>query len=308
MFPKHEPVAREPENLRGGAVMQVGEVWAYRERVSDPTSPLIPAEIVQLGPPKTQKARVRWQGGEYPGLDEWVTKRRLVVPWDQADAWLRDERLFALAREASMDADPIEHRAAWEILYVHPIPDGILLESYDAKYGSTVEVADLAVVCNDLQLDMQEMLDQRLAFVDMRGHYIAPWAVARRLALRVAERHTEHVLARVAKEEKQLQESAVHGEYFRLSRRDPELYIPPERCAERLREDQPVFGKVREWCGRTAVKRFDELAELRAEVVRLRDLIEDAVRRLREAGHPHIAKRLLNEMNRPHTNVDDFQA
>lgn len=66
--------------------MQVGDVWAYRERVSDPSSPLIPAAILQFGPPKHQKARVRWQGGAYPGPDEWVTKRRLLVRWEQAEA------------------------------------------------------------------------------------------------------------------------------------------------------------------------------------------------------------------------------
>jgi hypothetical protein len=141
----------------------------------------------------------------------------------------------------------------------------------------------------------------------MQSRYIGPWAVAKRLALRLTERYTEQVLAHVAKEEAELQEGAIHGRYFRLSRRDPKLYISPERSAERLREEQPVFDKVREWCGGAAVKRFDELAELRAEVVRLRDLTELAAKRLREAGHPHIAKRLLNEMKRLDTNVEDFQ-
>ena len=40
-------------------MMELGETWAYRERISDPNSPLIPAEIIQLGPPKLHKVRVR---------------------------------------------------------------------------------------------------------------------------------------------------------------------------------------------------------------------------------------------------------
>jgi hypothetical protein len=91
--------------------MQIGEVWAYRERISDPDCPLIPAEILQFGPRKSQKTKVRWQGGDYPGLDEWVTNRRLLVLWREAEAWLRDERLYGLACKASETADPPEHEA-----------------------------------------------------------------------------------------------------------------------------------------------------------------------------------------------------
>src|SRR3990172_7966208 len=120
--------------------MQIGDVWAYRERISDMSCPLIPAEIVQFGPPKSHKVRVRWQGGDYPGLDAWVPKVRLPVPWADAEAWLRDERLYDAACTASSGAvDTIEHKAALVAVVVHPMPDGILID-YGRSGGAIVEV------------------------------------------------------------------------------------------------------------------------------------------------------------------------
>lgn len=192
----------------------------------------------------------------------------------------------------------MEHRAVGEVLDVFPVPNGILLEGFEAREGSTVEVADLEAVCRELDLDRPALLGEPFAFVDRLGRYIAPWPVARRLALRVAERYTDLVLARIAEEEQQAQDRVVHGYTIRWSRSEPEHYVPPERCVDDLRQMEPVFAAVRRWCGATAVGRFDELAGLRDEVVRLRGLVEKAAAEFGERGHVRIAKHLLNELNR----------
>lgn len=276
--------------------MELGEVWAYRERISDPNCPLIAAEIVQFGPPKSHKARVRWLGGEYPGLDAWVPKVRLPVPWSEAEAWLRDERLHNAACAASSDAlDTIEHKAALMAVLVHPMPDGILID-YGRSGGAIVEVSDLSAVAKDLEFDADELLEEPLAFIDRHGTYIAPWPVARRIAIRVAERYVDLVLGHVAKEEAEGRDQAVHGHYFDLSRKET-IFIPPEKCAEWLREKEPVFAQVREWCGAPAVKAFDELKALREENARLRTLIGDEVRRLEGQGEQHEARRLQKRLD-----------
>ena len=47
--------------------------------------------------------KVRRLDGEYEGLEEWVPKVRLVVPWDEQEALLEDERRMFAALEASGD-------------------------------------------------------------------------------------------------------------------------------------------------------------------------------------------------------------
>ena len=92
-------------------------------------------------------------------------------------------------------------------------------------------------------------------------------------------------------------EKAVHGDFFDYGSWSG--YVPAERCAEYLREREPVFAQVREWCGQPAVERFDEVGALRAEVRRLRELVIRAAERLEAAGHSQLAKRLRNEAERP---------
>ena len=46
-----------------------GDIWGYRERTSVLGSPLLPAEILQLGPARSNKVRVRHLDGELSGLD-----------------------------------------------------------------------------------------------------------------------------------------------------------------------------------------------------------------------------------------------
>jgi hypothetical protein len=84
-------------------MMEEGRTFAHRERTHTPGDPARPVELVKDGPPHSQKAKVRWLDGEYEGLEEWVPKVRLVVPWDEKEALLEDERRMFAALEASGD-------------------------------------------------------------------------------------------------------------------------------------------------------------------------------------------------------------
>ena len=104
--------------------MEIGETWGYRERANDSACPIIPAEILQFGPPRSQKVRVAMRGGEYAGLDMWVPKVRLRVLWAESGAWLRDERLMEAALAESADAwGTLEYEAAMLTLAACPIED-----------------------------------------------------------------------------------------------------------------------------------------------------------------------------------------
>lgn len=71
---------------------QPGEHWGYRIK-TDLAEPLQEVEVLQFGPKVAgQRVHIRYLDGEYPGLDEWVPLRRLVVLWDEAAALMADER------------------------------------------------------------------------------------------------------------------------------------------------------------------------------------------------------------------------
>ena len=282
--------------------MQVGETWAYRERSSDPNCPFVEAEIVQFGPAGSQKVRVRWHGGEYPGLEEWVTRGRLCVEWEHAKAWLRDERLLEVVRVASLDElDSVEHEAAQLVLSVHPIPDGIL-PGYGRVDGANVEVRPWPSALADLDVDVDELLAAPDAFVDRHGVYHAPWPVTLQLAHAVIAKYADRVLAEVAKDEGELQDRATRGWSFDTGRGKDQrsVWIPPELCVEELEKRRPMFGLVRSWCGVEASEQFDrnvglaaEVARLRglaAEVARLRGLVEEAARRFEAADMKYDAR------------------
>ena len=65
-----------------------------------------------------------------------------------------------------------------------------------------------------------------------------------------------------------------------------------------LQKAVPVFALVRGWCGREALGWFDEAGALREEIDRLRALVEDTARWLRDSGHPVKAALLSKELGR----------
>lgn len=60
--------------------MKTGEAWAYREKPRDVSWPILKVEVLQLGPARVQKVRVRFLDGEYSGLDMWVSIARVIEP------------------------------------------------------------------------------------------------------------------------------------------------------------------------------------------------------------------------------------
>jgi hypothetical protein len=55
----------------------VGEKWAYREKPYTVGNTLVPVEVLRLGPPRSNKVRVRFLEGEENGLEIWVPIIRL---------------------------------------------------------------------------------------------------------------------------------------------------------------------------------------------------------------------------------------
>ena len=65
----------------------IGRSFAYRERAKALGEPVQPVEVVKEGPSRFQKVRIRYLDGELEGLEEWVPKLRLLVPWEDSKAF-----------------------------------------------------------------------------------------------------------------------------------------------------------------------------------------------------------------------------
>lgn len=268
--------------------MDVGELWAYRERINDLGCPVTKAEVLKPGPRASNKTRVRLHEGEYAGLDLWVPTIRLRVPWDEKDAWLRDEHAFAAACE-DWDGDEasVEFEATRLIVWAYPRPDGIIL---NWPWRGVLRIAEPEAVARDLGTDVISLLREPRSFLCRHGYYHAPYGSIERLVPFMVRNFRDAVLTKLVAEEAELQHEAVYGRTY--GEGWSEIRVPAEEGAKRLRERQPVFDLVRDLCGAEGVQRFDELAALRVEVERLRVLVLDAASRFKEFGHPLIASKL----------------
>src|SRR5690348_11402244 len=127
--------------------MQIGERWAYREPPQTPGKAAIPVDVLQLGPPRRQVARVRFLAGAYPGLDQWVAKKRLLAPWAEIEAFLKDEVRFAAVCAASVDVvDPTAEHAAAIVFGCYPVPNAIVTGCTRTDCG-VLTIDDLDAAC-----------------------------------------------------------------------------------------------------------------------------------------------------------------
>jgi hypothetical protein len=71
------------------ASLTVGKLYAFREK-RQPGVPFLKVKLLaKVG--RGGKVQVRFEDGPFPGLEEYVHTRQLVVPWGERQAFLKDE-------------------------------------------------------------------------------------------------------------------------------------------------------------------------------------------------------------------------
>lgn len=272
-------------------------MWAYRERPQSADCPFEQVEFLQMAA-KGSKCLVRFV--DRNGREDWVPQRRLIVGWDDHEAWLVCERRMVAAVEVSAHA------------YETPQFDAVvaLLESWEFVQGielgwhqnelCTVQIANLEGVCRQLGMDPADLRREPLAFTEEGGRFIAPWSLAVKLARRVAELNGEAIMAKVVDAEYEIQLQAVHGETVHHGRGNKEsFWIPPDRLKEEHDKRSIAMNTIREWCGREVLERLDELDALREEVQRLGLLVERAIAELRRCGQTVTAATMESDLGVP---------
>jgi hypothetical protein len=269
---------------------KVGEQWAYRDRPRTTGEPFRPVEVLQLGPPRSRKIRVRWLDGEYPGLDEWVSALRLVAPWEAADIVLRDEaNQLSLERAQPKPLDDIQVLAVQQVWF--GIEEGPI--TFNAEKGRPIEaVVDDPARVEGFPIEKDRLLSSDGAYVDTGGALHVGQDMAVELAVVYARRFADRVLQRATEDLERVRHSVVTGWYHPGAAGWDPWPIDSTKAREWLEESEAVFEILRGWCGGDQAEAFDERQALRLEVARLRGLIADTCTWLRGAGHPQKAARL----------------
>jgi hypothetical protein len=253
--------------------IQVGQEYGVRLRLAA-GEPLIHVAVVDKVD-RTKQVKVRHVDEPHAGMEEYVAFRHVVVSWKERRRFLSDEQKLAQVREMSAGVDFVTKEAVQFVLeatgenafFVHS--DGHL----SADHEPLLRVAVRARLTPD-----PDALDPH-AFVDRDGNVQMTFAGAEKLAMAVAAAEPDTVTMYVAEAEDVYEARGYDmGERF---------------WHEHLRKQRPIYALARQWAG------FEtEVARLRQEIGRLRNLLSMAADDLRKAGLTREAGRLAREMDR----------
>lgn len=267
--------------------MEIGEHWAYRARSKDLGSEVLHVEVVRAGGPgKSGWVHVRFLEGDAAGLQEWVSSGSLVAPWAEAETFCADDAAeLALAESSRHVRGGTDFEAARMILgFVRP-KNRLRLRRTVADAG-VLELSRLDETAPLIGLDAAELRGDAMVYENRHGLCLAGWPVTERVARRVASRLADEILPEVDRKQQGIEQERAQSSWYSYSRRDD----------RKLDAESAVLRTVRAWCGEDKADRYDELVALRAEVIRLGELVEKAAKALRDRGHGVIASTIERDL------------
>ncbi|GAA4027113.1 hypothetical protein GCM10022232_86080 [Streptomyces plumbiresistens] len=276
--------------------MDVGERWAYR--AAPHHGPVAEVEVLKMGTQRPVRVEVLFVAEEAEGRQEWVPPARLRVAWQDKDAWLaREEQWSELTRD-SPDDDDIAFRAVI-ILFDEHLWEGVVSFGVNYRDRGLLYIDDVPALA--ALLDVPESFFSRAprAFTDTDGALTTPWPTTVEVARLLARTRADHLMTVVHEHERQARQDAIYGRYYPGRGKNPGTHISPEICAEVDRSSQPAYDLLRQWCGVDVVESFEELKALRDEVLRIGQLMEQAIGCLRQAGQAKTADRFERELGIP---------
>lgn len=267
--------------------MEIGEHWAYRARPKDLGSAVRQVEVVRVGGPgRSGWIHVRFLEGDAAGLQEWVGSGSLVAPWADVHTFRADDAAELALVEASRHVrGSTEFEAARMILgFVRP-KNRLRLRRTVADAG-VLELSRLDETAPLIGMDAAELRGDAMVYENRHGMCLAGWPVTERITRHVASRLADEILPEVDRKQQAIEQERAQPSWYSYSRRG-------ER---KLDAEAAVLRTVRAWCGQDKADRYDELVALRAEVIRLGELVEKAVKALRDRGHGVIASTIERDL------------
>ncbi|WP_097900017.1 PE-PGRS family protein [Streptomyces sp. b94] len=267
--------------------MEIDEHWAYRARPKVLASEVLHVEVVRVGGPgRSGLVHVRFLEGDAAGLQEWVSSGSLVAPWADVDAFRADDAAeLALAESSRHVRGSTDFEAARMILgFVRP-KNRLRLRRTVADAG-VLELSRLNETAPLIGLDAAELRGDAMVYENRHGLCLAGWPVTERVARQVASRLADEILPEVDRKQQGIEQERAQSSWHSYSRWDD----------RKLDAESAVLRTVRAWCGEDKADRYDELVALRAEVIRLGELVEKAAKALRDRGHGVIASTIERDL------------
>lgn len=252
--------------------IEIDGKYAMRERVS-PGEPLIEVQVLEkIG--HNRQLRVRRLCEPHAGLEEFVQSRQLLAPWSDHQALLEDERDQQRFKKGQGLAHQALAGAIETVMAATGYDDG-WADADGTVHMQAVELRQLARLAG-LPEQLEKLSDE--VYVDRFGEMHLPVAVAEQLAHAYAAAEPEIVLLYIEDEESEYKAKG---------------YDPGTRhYHQMLREKTPGFALARYWAGHEA-----EVAQLRAEVERLRRAVRAIADELEKSGHEREGWRLRRALD-----------
>ncbi|MFI0860361.1 PE-PGRS family protein [Streptomyces smyrnaeus] len=266
--------------------MDVGESWAYRAVPKQLGADVRRVEIVRMsGSGRSARAHIRFVDGEEAGLQEWVASGCLLAPWEEVEAFRADDQAELSLAEASKEVrGGIEFEAARLVLgFVRP-KSRLRLRRTVADAG-VLELGPVKDAAQIVGMEPDEFKADPMLHQDRTGRCLAGWPLTERIARGVAQSRADEILPEVDRRQRAIDEERMQPSWGSWRRDD-----------RKLDAEAAVLRTVREWCGEEKAERYDELVALRAEVVRLGEIVERAVKELRHRGHGVIASTIERDL------------
>ncbi|WP_030845698.1 hypothetical protein [Streptomyces sp. NRRL F-4474] len=259
--------------------MEIGERWTYRAKPKELGGALRQVEIVRVGASGRSGIHVRFLDGDEAGLQEWVSAGCLVALWADVDAFRADDAAELALTEASREVRGSAEFEAARMILGFVRPKGRLRLRKAVADAGVLELGRVDETAPLVDMDAADLRGDAMVHEDRNGLCLAGWPVAERIARQVAQSLAEEVLPEVDRRQQAVDEGRARPSWQSYHRRDD----------RKLDTEAGALRTVREWCGEEKAERYDELVALRAEVLRLGELVEQAVKALRDRGHGVIA-------------------
>ncbi|MEU3064951.1 PE-PGRS family protein [Streptomyces subrutilus] len=267
--------------------MEIGEHWAYRPRPKELGGALRRVEIVRVGGSgRSGSVHVRFLDGDAAGLQEWMSPSCLVALWSDVELFRADDAAeLALAEASRAVRGSAEFEAARVILgFVRP--KGRLRLRKAVADAGVLELGHLDETAPLVGMEAARLRDDPMLHENRKGCSLVGWPITERIARQVAQRLAEEVLPEVDRRQRAMEEERDRSSWYGYQRRDD----------RKLDAEKEALRTVREWCGQEKAERHDELVALRSEVLRLGELVERAVKALRDRGHGVIASTIERDL------------
>jgi hypothetical protein len=248
-----------------GHRLEIGRTYAFREKRST-SRPLLKVKLLdKVG--RKGKLKVRFEDGEHPGLEEYVSTRQMLCTWGDRKIVLRDEereeRLAGYERERGDD------KALRDAVQA-------VLDS-TGEPGSGYDEDELQRILDRAGIDTAPADLHPVGFIDRHGRAHMPLDALAGVAKAFAAAEPQTVVGYLDDEE---EENRLRGNE------------PGNRWYHQYQRGlSPGYALARHWAG------IEQEADmLREEIARLRMLISKAAYDLQDAGKEHKSRWLLRAL------------